>query len=74
MRRHGFKLDPDWFVPHMEFRFPRVGDITLRGTTVELRHALEPWHVLGEEPGISGTVRYVDSAIERLQALGGRLG
>jgi uncharacterized protein (DUF2126 family)/transglutaminase-like putative cysteine protease len=64
----GFPLDAAWFVPHLEFRFPRIGEVTLRGTRVELRHALEPWHVLGEEPAAGGTARYVDSSTERLQA------
>jgi uncharacterized protein (DUF2126 family) len=64
----GFPLAEDWFAPHLEFRFPLVGEVTLRGAKVELRHALEPWHVLGEEPGSGGAVRYVDSSTERLQA------
>jgi uncharacterized protein (DUF2126 family) len=64
----GFSVDPDWFAPHLEFRFPLIGEITLRGTSIELRHALEPWHVLGEEPTAGGTARYVDSSTERLQA------
>ncbi|MCB4823027.1 transglutaminase family protein [Roseicella aerolata] len=64
----GFPLEKDWFASHLEFRFPRIGEVTLRGATLELRHALEPWHVLGEEPGGGGTVRYVDSSTERLQA------
>ena len=63
----GVKLSPDWFEPHMEFRFPKVGEIDVRGMNIELRHALEPWHVLGEEAGGGGTVRYVDSSAERLQ-------
>ncbi len=65
---HGFKFDPTWFAPHLEFRFPRIGEVTTRDITLELRHALEPWHVLGEEPGIAGAVRYVDSSTERVQA------
>jgi uncharacterized protein (DUF2126 family) len=67
MRDHGHAFDPAWFRPHLEFRFPLIGSIAQRGMTLELRHALEPWHVLGEEPGGGGTVRYVDSSVERLQ-------
>lgn len=64
----GFPLSAEWFAPHMEFRFPQVGEIAVRDMTVELRHALEPWHVLGEEQVSGGTARYVDSSAERLQA------
>ena len=63
----GFPLDPSWFAPHAEFRFPKIGEITVRDSVVELRHALEPWHVLGEEQAMGGTARYVDSSAERVQ-------
>jgi hypothetical protein len=65
--REGFRLDPVWFAPHFEFRFPRIGDLDVRGVSIELRMALEPWHVLGEQGGAGGTVRYVDSSVERLE-------
>jgi uncharacterized protein (DUF2126 family) len=57
----------EWFAPHLEFRFPRYGDFTVRGIEIELRHALEPWHVMGEEGAVGTTVRYVDSSVERVQ-------
>ncbi len=64
----GYGLDEDWFDPHVAFRFPHIGQIAVKGVELELRNALEPWHVLGEEQSGSGTVRYVDSSIERVQA------
>jgi uncharacterized protein (DUF2126 family)/transglutaminase-like putative cysteine protease len=63
----GFPLKAEWFAPHFEFRFPRYGDFSVFGTDVELRQALEPWHVMGEEGAAGGAVRYVDSSVERLQ-------
>ncbi|MBP2298515.1 transglutaminase family protein [Azospirillum picis] len=63
----GYPLEESWFAPHFNFRFPVYGHVSQRGITMELRMALEPWHVLGEEPGGGGTVRYVDSSVERVQ-------
>jgi uncharacterized protein (DUF2126 family)/transglutaminase-like putative cysteine protease len=67
LRQAGYTFDPVWFAPHFEFRFPLYGQVTHAGIGLELRAAIEPWHVLGEEPGASGTVRFVDSSVERLQ-------
>jgi uncharacterized protein (DUF2126 family)/transglutaminase-like putative cysteine protease len=67
LRDTGYPFEFEWFAPHFEFRFPRIGDLTQRDLQIELRTALEPWHVLGEEPGGGGTVRYVDSSVQRLQ-------
>jgi uncharacterized protein (DUF2126 family) len=69
----GYAFDFEWFAPHFEFRFPRIGEFAQRDVQVELRSALEPWHVLGEEGGAGGTVRYVDSSLERLQIKAGGL-
>ncbi len=65
----GYPVKPEWFDPHFEFRFPLYGTIEQRGIVMELRQAIEPWHVLGEEPGAGGTVQFVDSSVERLQVL-----
>ena len=67
MQRAGYAFDASWFAPHLEFRFPVVGELDVLGMHVELRNALEPWHVMGEESTGSGTARYVDSSLERLQ-------
>src|SRR5208283_1427056 len=63
----GYPLEADWFAPHLEFRFPVYGRVCYQGVEIELRQAIEPWYVLGEEQGAGGTARYVDSSVERLQ-------
>jgi uncharacterized protein (DUF2126 family) len=67
LREHGYSMQASWFGPHFEFRFPQIGDLDVSNIHLEIRQALEPWHVLGEEPGAGGTVRYVDSSLERVQ-------
>jgi len=67
MNQAGYAFNMDWFAPHFEFRFPKYGDYATRGIDMELRHALEPWHVMGEEGAAGGAVRYVDSSVERVQ-------
>ncbi len=63
----GYPFQPEWFDPHFEFRFPRLGDQQIREIALELRFALEPWHVLGEDGSAGGTVRFVDSSVERVE-------
>jgi len=67
LQSSGYPMQLDWFAPHFEFRFPQLGDLELKNIGLELRQALEPWHVLGEEGGAGNAVRYVDSSLERVQ-------
>jgi len=63
----GYAISAEWFNPQWEFRFPKIGGLALDSIALELRQALEPWHVLGEETSGGGTARNVDSSLERVQ-------
>jgi uncharacterized protein (DUF2126 family)/transglutaminase-like putative cysteine protease len=65
---HDFRFEPAWFAPHIEFRFPQIGTLSLHGIELEIRHALEPWHVLAEDAAAGASTRAVDSSAERVQA------
>jgi len=69
----GYAFRYEWFAPFLEFRFPRYGSVSYEGIEIELRQAIEPWHVLGEQLSQAGTSRFVDSSVERLQVKATRL-
>ena len=69
LRASGYAFEEHWFDPFIEFRFPRFGTVVYEGVEMELRQAIEPWNVLGEEMSAGGTARYVDSSVERMQLL-----
>jgi uncharacterized protein (DUF2126 family) len=67
LRQSGYNFEEKWFASHLEFRFPKIGLTAAEGIELELRQGLEPWNVLAEETTSGGTVRSVDSSLERLQ-------
>ncbi len=67
LKAAGYNFDISWFDPFFEFRFPHHGTISIDSMELQLRLGIEPWHVLGEELSNTGTARFVDSSLERIQ-------
>jgi uncharacterized protein (DUF2126 family) len=65
----GLPLPADAYRPFVDLRCPLVGNLDAGDVRLEVRNAIEPWHVLGEELGTSGTSRYVDSSMERIEII-----
>jgi uncharacterized protein (DUF2126 family) len=63
----GLPLPADAYRAFLEHRCPIVGAIQANDVRLEIRNAIEPWHVLGEEMATTGTARYVDSSMERVE-------
>ena len=67
LEKSGYPFKMEWLDPFFEFRFPHYGTIQIREMQLEIRMGIEPWHVLGEEMSNTGTARFVDSSLERVQ-------
>jgi uncharacterized protein (DUF2126 family)/transglutaminase-like putative cysteine protease len=67
LNKFGYEFNTHWFDAFYNFRFPLYGQAQFEDVRIELRGALEPWNVLGEEAAAGGTARYVDSSPERLE-------
>ncbi len=67
LQQAGWEWEEPWFASHFEFRFPVIGAVEYDNVQIQLRTAIEPWYVMGEEAGGGGTVRYVDSSVERME-------
>ncbi len=67
LNSNGYSFEKEWFLAQHDFRFPKYGEAKIGDVNIELRMALEPWLVLGEETIAGATARGVDSAIERMQ-------
>lgn len=69
LQEFGYPFLEEWMLPFFEFRFPHYGNVQIGHIKLEIRMAIEPWHVLGEEVTAQGTSRYVDSSLERVQVM-----
>lgn len=69
LQANGFDFKMEWLEAFFEFRFPIVGMVSVKDIQMTLRAGIEPWNVLGEEMSSTGTARFVDSSVERVEVL-----
>ncbi len=67
LNNEGIAFKMEWLAPFFEFRFPVLGKVMIDEMEIILRAAIEPWNVLGEEIASTGTARFVDSSMERVE-------
>lgn len=67
LQEAGYPFKLEWLETFFEFRFPLYGKIQVQEMELLIRMGIEPWHVLGEESSNSGTSRFVDSSVERVE-------
>jgi uncharacterized protein (DUF2126 family) len=67
LESRGLALPAAAYRPFVELRCPVAGSLQAGDVLLEVRNALEPWPVLGEQMTATGTSRFVDSSMERIE-------
>jgi len=72
LREAGFPFEADWFAPHFEFRFPRIGEWSNATFTLNPHRARTVARPGRRTRRRRARCRYVDSSLERLQVKSAR--
>ncbi len=65
--RAGYAFDPAWFEAQREFRFPLLGASSAAGSRWNCARRWSPGTCWARRRMAGGTVRFVDSSVERVQ-------
>jgi uncharacterized protein (DUF2126 family) len=66
LQQQGIPFSVEWLQLILDFRFPVIGTFP-EEKGMQIRHAIEAWPLLSEQPLAGGTARLVDSSTERLE-------
>jgi uncharacterized protein (DUF2126 family) len=67
LREFGYDMRLEWFAPHLNFRFPRLGDFAPAASRSSCASRSSRGMCSAREAGPGGTARYVDATLERVQ-------